>query len=361
MVGYICELCGKNFKQKSHYNSHKNRKTLCFNTNQITKIVDRTFVEKLKQTNNNKLTNTKLIIKTNKVNMHQILEHQFPTPFFKIVGCKTPIIDIINKFPTEIINYHELFLGDGSTLFALLSLRKLNKIIIKNNIYVYDLNEPLITLYKHIQNNINELYDYIDLYFTEYNNIKSCIINRNPTSIEEAKTSKESYYYWIRNKYNNIDKNTVVCSALFMFINQTSFRGMHREGPKGYNVPYGHYKKTPTIITKPKLDYISYLIRDVIFIHCDFSLSIKNVKKGDFVYLDPPNAPENDKLFIDCIPQNFNFKTHIRLFTEIKKLDKIKFVMRNAKVHFVTSFFKDYLSEDIIPNKHGDVEILIYN
>ena len=48
------------------------------------------------------------------------------------------------------------------------------------------------------------------------------VINRKPTTIEEAKTSKESYYYWIRNKYNYIDKNTVECSALFMFIKRVT-------------------------------------------------------------------------------------------------------------------------------------------
>ena len=141
------------------------------------------------------------------------------------------------------------------------------------------------------KNNKDELYKYINLYITEYDGIEGLIINRKPVSIEEAKTSKESYYYWIRQKYNSIDKNTIECSALFMFINKTCFRGMYREGPNGYNVPYGHYKKTPTIISETDLNYISDLIKDVEFIHSDFSSSIKNVKDGDFVYLDPPYAP----------------------------------------------------------------------
>ena len=62
-------------------------------------------------------------------------------------------------------------------------------------------------MYKNIQNNKEELYKLINLYIKEYDSIKGSVINRKPTTIEEAKTSKESYYYWIRNKYNNIDKN----------------------------------------------------------------------------------------------------------------------------------------------------------
>ena len=57
-------------------------------------------------------------------------------PFLKWVGGKTQIInDIISKLPKQINNYHELFLGGGSVLFAVLSLQKQNKIIIKNKIY----------------------------------------------------------------------------------------------------------------------------------------------------------------------------------------------------------------------------------
>ena len=301
-------------------------------------------------------------------------EYKIQKPFLKWVGGKTQIIkDIITRIPTEINNYHELFLGGGSVLLAILSLQKQNKIVIKNKIYAYDINKTLINVYKHIQDNKDELYKHIDLYIKEYDSIKGSIINRNPTSIVDAKTSKESYYYWIRNKYNNMDKDTIECSALFMFINKTCFRGMYREGPNGYNVPYGHYKKTPTIITENDLNYISDLIKDVKFIHSDFSSSIKNVKDGDFVYLDPPYAPTNNKSFVGYVADGFSLETHKILFNEIKKLDeqKIKFAMSNAKVDLVMENFKEdkYKSEDIIARrainskKPGSTttEIIIYN
>jgi len=291
-------------------------------------------------------------------------------PFLKWVGGKTQIIkNIIDKFPTEINNYHELFLGGGSVLLAVLSLQKQNKIIIKNKIYAYDINSDLINVYKNIQNNKEELYKLINLYIKEYDSITGYVINRKPTTIGEAKTSKESYYYWIRNKYNNIDKNSIECSALFMFINKTCFRGMYREGPNGYNVPYGHYKKTPTIISKTYLNYISDLIKDVEFKNCSFTESIKNVKDGDFVYLDPPYAPENSNSFVEYVADGFNLDTHKLLFNEIKKMKNIKFVMSNAKVDLVTDNFKEYNCHDIIARrainakKPGSktTEVIIYN
>lgn len=59
-------------------------------------------------------------------------EHKIQKPFLKWVGGKTQIInEIISKIPPEMNNYHELFLGGGSVLLAVLSLQKQNKIIIK--------------------------------------------------------------------------------------------------------------------------------------------------------------------------------------------------------------------------------------
>jgi DNA adenine methylase len=154
-----------------------------------------------------------------------------------------------------------------------------------------------------------------------------------------------------------------------MFINKTCFRGMYREGPNGYNVPYGHYKKTPTIITREQLDTISELIKDVVFIHSDFGESIKNTQEGDFIYLDPPYAPENSKSFVGYNVDGFDLDTHKRLFDSIKKMRGVKFAMSNARVELVIDNFKNYKSEDVkarraINSKNPGsttTEIIIYN
>ena len=299
-------------------------------------------------------------------------EYKLQKPFLKWVGGKTQIINaIMNKFPRKINNYHELFLGGGSVLLALLSLQKHGEIIVKGKIYAYDINKTLINVYKAIQDHKDELYKYIESHVNEYDSITGDIINRNPQTVEEARTSKQSYYYWLRNRYNNMDKDTLECSALFMFINKTCFRGMYREGPNGYNVPYGHYKNTPTIISKAELDNISALIEDVEFIHSDFSSSIQNVGQGDFVYLDPPYAPENEKSFVSYVSDGFSLEMHKKLFNEVKNLSKVNayFVMSNANVELVTKNFEDYDYEEIIARRainsknpsSTTVELLISN
>lgn len=271
-------------------------------------------------------------------------------PFLKWVGGKTQIIhDIIDKFPTEMNNYHEPFVGGGSVLLALLSFQRDGHITIKHKIYAYDINDTLINVYKHIQNHKDELYSHLQRYIHEYDSIKGKTVNRKPFSLKEAKTSKESYYYWIRDKYNKLNKHLVERSALFMFLNKTCFRGIYREGPNGFNVPYGHYKKTPNILSKQELDNIHCLIKNVEFIHCDFNKSIKHVKEGDFVYLDPPYAPMNIMSFVGYTKNGFDLDTHKNLFNEIIEMDKnnIKFIMSNSKVDLVVNYFKDYNCEYI--------------
>ena len=301
--------------------------------------------EKQKPTKPTKPTKSTKPIKSTKS-----ISIQLQKPFLKWIGGKTQIIDTVLKYvPLEMDNYHELFLGGGSVLLAVLTLQKHNKIIIKNKIYASDLNKELINLYKNIQTNKEELFKYITKYIDEYDIVGALI----PQPTESGIASKESYYYWLRTKFNTMDKNTIEYSALFLFLNKTCFRGMYREGPNGFNVPYGHYKKTPTIISKSELDKISELIKDVEFSCCDFSNSIKNVKKGDYVYLDPPYVPENEKSFVGYTINGFNLDTHNKLFAEIAKLneDEIKFSLSNAKVKLVIDAFPNYKCEDILARR----------
>jgi DNA adenine methylase len=279
-------------------------------------------------------------------------QNKIQKPFLKWVGGKTQIIEtIISKIPNEMNSYHELFLGGGSVLLAVLSLKKQNKITIKDKIYAYDVNKTLINVYKHLQSKPEQLYELLNGYMKEYDSIKGTEVNRKPKTIEEAKTSKQSYYYWIRSKYNATDKDDIKCSALFMFINKTCFRGMYREGPHGFNIPYGNYKKTPKIMSKDEFKNMSNLIKDVEFIHSDFKNSIKQIKKNDFVYLDPPYAPENENSFVGYVANGFSLESHQTLFDEIKKLKDVKFVMSNAKVDLVVNNFKDYTIQDIVARR----------
>ena len=267
-----------------------------------------------------------------------------PKPILKWVGGKTQILDkIIVEFPTNINNYREIFLGGGSVLLALLSYVKNDIIKIHGQIYAYDVNEPLIYMYKNIQSNHNEVYNQLEQMINEFNSCADNKINRTPKNIDEAKEAKENYYYWIRSEYNKlslVDKKTILGSAMFIFLNKTCFRGVFRIGPKGFNVPYGHYNN-PEIINKEHLDEIHELIKNVIFECGDFNMSLSTVEPNDYVYLDPPYAPEKNTSFVSYTENGFNIDDHNNLFTLINKLTETnkKIMMSNADVNLVRDNF----------------------
>ena len=303
---------------------------------------------------------------------------QLQKPFLKWVGGKTQIISkILSKFPKEMTNYNELFLGGGSILLGVLSLVEMGKINITGEIYAYDLNKGLINTYEQIKKNPLELIKNLNVLKKNFISIKVNSEGQRgkPKEITDLtyKKSREHYYYWVRDKYNNEEKNTVQSACKFIFLNKTGFRGMYREGTNGFNIPYGlkDRKTIPSIFNEKDIKEISKLIQKVNFNTMSFKDSIKNIKKGDFVYLDPPYAPENEVSFVSYLIDGFDLKTHKLLFEKIKKLDDdgVKFVMSNSKVDLVTKSFKDFKCEDVLARrainskKPGSktTEVIIYN
>lgn len=350
MGKYTCEKCGKEFSQKSHYTTHINKKNPCIIESKIKEMIDTAVKEKLveiKKTLPVKLEiigEDDIIYNNNLVKDNNYKKFTVPKPILKWVGGKTQILDkLIIDFPTEINNYREMFLGGGSVLLTLLSYAKNNVIQIHGNIYAYDLNEPLVYVYKNIQTNHIELYNELQILITEFNSCGDGEINRTPKNIDDAKISKENYYYWIRTEYNKLDlsdKKTPKGSAMFIFLNKTCFRGVFRVGPKGFNVPYGHYNN-PEIINQDHLNEIHQLIQNVIFECCDFSKSLNNIEANDFVYLDPPYAPETDNSFVGYTENGFNIDNHNNLFKLIHKLTETnkKMMMSNSDVELVRNNF----------------------
>jgi DNA adenine methylase len=367
---FQCEKCEKVFKQKSHFESHQKSKRPC------------------KKKENSLEVRLKILEEDNKILKEQVkyllsfhpIQQPFveiipppqieviPTispslspikPFLKWVGGKTQIIDdVLSLFPQTINNYHEPFLGGGSVLLAVLSYKKASKIQINGSIYASDLNANLINLYTTIQKKSPLLIRTINEISKQYALAKGTVVNRSPTSLEEAYSAPESYYYWIRNNFNAMTKEqrlSIKGAAMILFMNKTCFRGVYREGPKGFNVPYGNYNH-PAIIDESHIMEISELIKDVKFSCSSFNDAMDKVTMDDFIYLDPPYAPENSKSFVGYTTDGFDIDQHKMLFAKTKELKakNVKMVMSNAAVDLVKDSFPapDYVTKVISCKRH---------
>lgn len=300
------------------------------------------------------LKNDELILNMKENNISKITNFVLsPGPFLKWVGGKNQIIEqVLNIFPKNINNYNEIFLGGGSVLLGLLQKNKNNSINVTGEINAFDSNELLITTYQVLQSTPKKLIKFLEKISNEYHSISTMKGDRKVTNLNDAKKSKESYYYYSRNLYNNEIKkeksNKIKIAAYLIFLNKTGFRGLYRTGPNGFNVPFGHYKK-PKIFNQEQLLEISKLIKNVKFKVADFEDSLKSVEKNDFVYLDPPYVPEQSTSFTKYTSKDFDITQHKKLFEMTKELTSknIGFVMSNSNVSIVTDTFSNYLIKEL--------------
>lgn len=265
-------------------------------------------------------------------------------PFLKWVGGKTQLLEsVLSLFPPHLQNYHEPFVGGGSVLLGVLADIQEGNRHLSGSVYASDSNPNLIALYKHIQTDPSGVCQELQLLATQYKSIQVLKGTQSPTTQEEGLTSQESYYYWIRKLYNQEKSSlSVKASAMMLFLNKTGFRGVYRENKqREYNVPFGNYKTVPTIYEKEHIEQVSQLIQGVVFTCQDFEQSLQKVHSGDFVYLDPPYAPETETSFVGYTGDGFSLDQHKKLFAICKsfKAKQISMVMSNSKVPLVTSAF----------------------
>lgn len=270
-------------------------------------------------------------------------------PFLKWVGGKYKLLDkTLKHLPKEINNYHEVFLGGGSVLLAILSSQKVNKIQINGHIYAYDLNSSLINCFNQVKTNPQLVINHLKKIIAEFSSIKVNTQGQKGAPedyLTNYTASREHYYYWKRKQFNESSKTDIESASYFIFLNKTGFRGMYRESSDGnFNIPYGYKDrdKIPGILDEKCINNVSNLIQNVWFSCSNFTETFTKLQPNDFAYLDPPYAAEDKKSFVGYTQDGFSLEDHNKLFKGIKEKKDVKFIMSNANVKLVTDSFKGY-------------------
>jgi DNA adenine methylase len=272
------------------------------------------------------------------------------SPLLKWVGGKGKLLHhIVPKLrDADVVNnYYEPFVGGGSVLFAVINEVQAGNVQLTGKIFASDVNKDLITFYRTVVSHPEELAKFIQELFDNYNEAPTLNGNRVPATLEHALTTKESYYYWIRKTYNDTREQAepqtdhIERSALFYFLNKTCFRGIYREGPNGFNVPFGNYKTKFTPPNASELNEYSEALQNVVFTVAHFQESLSECKEGDLVYADPPYAPVQKTSFVGYTKDGFGLDSHISLFSLMHSLreQKVRVVMSNADVEMVRESF----------------------
>ena len=237
-------------------------------------------------------------------------------PIVKWVGGKRQLMFELLKNMSENYNrYFEPFIGGGALFFELQP----------DNAYISDMNEELINLYQVVRDNVDELvadlqkHDISKEYFMEIRNIDRT----------------EEYKNW-----SNIQK-----ASRFIYLNRTCFNGMYRVNSKGeFNVPFGHYKN-PRIVDENNLINCSNLLQKTEIKHADFSEILKKIKKGDFVYFDPPYVPLSEtSSFTSYTKDGFDMDMQFKLRDVCDELDSmgVKFLLSNSDTKLVNELYENY-------------------
>jgi len=241
-------------------------------------------------------------------------------PFLRWAGGKNWYTKFIeSQLPQTFNDYYEPFLGGGSVFFYLKS-----KGYIKNRAFLSDSNPDLINTYRVIKNNLEELF----LYLKEH-------------------IDSEDEYYRMRNLQSD---NNVEMAARFLYLNKTSFNGIYRVNRNGqYNVPYGR-RNLEKLYDFDHLKKTSKLLENT-YISCqDFKVRCKNIKQGDFVFIDPPYtvAHENNG-FIQYNQSIFSWNNQVQLSKISDKLNKkgAFFIITNACHDSIKELYKSGIQTPI--------------
>lgn len=245
--------------------------------------------------------------------------NKLANPFVKWVGGKRQLLKEIEKhIPDQFTRYYEPFVGGGAVLFHLQP----------KNAVINDQNEELINLYNVIKHSPDEL-------------IADLRRHKN----------EEEYFYDIRlldrEKNTYLKLTSIQRASRIIFLNKTCYNGLFRVNSAGeFNAPFGRYKN-PAIVNEITVKAVSsYLSKNnVQILNTDYKKSLSRIRKGSFVYFDPPYDPVSDSSnFTGYTKNGFNKEDQVQLRNLCDKLHAkgIKFLLSNSSTDLIRDLYQNY-------------------
>jgi DNA adenine methylase len=150
-----------------------------------------------------------------------------------------------------------------------------------------------------------------------------CAVRDHPRAVcnrlHRLPQGKEAYYR-IREE-DATQLSSLDRAARFVYLNRFCFNGLYRTNLKGkFNVPYAA-SKTGQLPSQEVLFKAAKILSCAQITTNDFDETLKTVQPGDFVYMDPPYAVQNSKIFRQYGPDCFGTDDLARLASALPDID----------------------------------------
>jgi len=241
---------------------------------------------------------------------------EYNRPFLRWAGSKRQLVAKLSSYVVDsCTRYVEPFAGSACLFFYLHPSRAL----------LGDVNKELILTYMEIK-------------------------HRLPLVLEHLGQLKKG-----RSEYNTIralDTNRIekpMRAARFIYLNRFCFNGLYRTNKDGvFNVPFGG-ERSGDISSNTHLQACAKALQGAKLVSGDFGGVLSQVKKGDFVYMDPPYVVAAKRVFREYSGNVFSLEDLNRVRSWMERLDgmNVPFVVSYAECEEARILSRGFRSEVI--------------
>ncbi|MBE8232660.1 MAG: Dam family site-specific DNA-(adenine-N6)-methyltransferase [Endozoicomonadaceae bacterium] len=219
-------------------------------------------------------------------------------------------------FPTNCERLVEPFLGGASIFLKLLPKKA----------FLSDLNPELITTYKAIRD--------------DWQSVQNGLINHH------NKHNKD-HYYQVRSE---TPTDSISTAIRFLYLNRTCWNGLYRVNKKGiFNVPIG--TKTKVLLPTDDFESLAKVLKKANLVAQDYRITLKQVRRNDFVYIDPPYTVNHNKNgFLKYNESIFAWTDQVQLREEIENaaMKGAKIIVSQANHESIRDLYKDIGTSQVL-------------